>query len=586
MAETAITRVLLSGDEAIARGAFEAGVRVAAAYPGTPSTEILEALSACPNVYAEWAPNEKVAMEVAIGASFAGARALVSMKHVGLNVASDPLMTVAYTGVRGGLVVISADDPGMFSSQNEQDNRHYARLAKIPMLEPSDSQEAKDFVIAAYQLSEEFDTPVLVRITTRIAHTKTLVVLDKREEHPPSGFIKEPAKLVMVPAHARARHVVVEERMQKLAQWAEKSPLNRIEKGSTKIGIIASGCAYQYAKEARPRASFLKLGMTNPLPVALIRKFARTVEKLYVVEELDPFLEEQIRALGIKLAHVPAGPRLGELSTAKVAKFLGVRVKDTKPAATDLPPRPPALCPGCGHRAVLAVLRRLRVAVSGDIGCYTLGVQPPLQTMDTCVCMGASIGVAHGAAKATGQSDKMVAVIGDSTFVHSGITGLANMVYNQGAGLTIILDNETTAMTGHQDHPATGRTAQKEPTYRLDLEQLVRALGVPHVAVVDPYEIKKLQELVKDALVRKEPSVIIARRRCMLLDRDRNTSARKINPELCSGCGMCLNNGCPALADVTPAGEKRKRVTIAGSLCAGCGICAAFCPAKAIGIVE
>lgn len=576
------TRALLSGDEAIARGAFEAGLRVAAAYPGTPSTEILEALARYPDIYAEWAPNEKVALEVAMGASLAGARAMASMKHVGLNVASDPLVTGSYVGVRGGLVVITADDPGMFSSQNEQDNRHFARLAKVPLLEPSDSREAKEFTLAAFELSEQFDTPVLVRITTRIAHSRSAVELGERTEREPSGFQHEPPKTVMVPGNARRRHAVVEARMIELAQWAETTELNRIEKGDKRIGVIVSGVAYQYVKEVRPRASILKLGLVHPLPEGLIRKFARSVEKLYVVEELDPFLEEQIRALGIKLAHPRTRPRQGELSPGAVAEFLGVRKRAGKPPVPNLPPRPPVLCPGCGHRALLSVLKKLKVFVFGDIGCYTLGVQPPLETMDTCVCMGSSIGLALGAGKATGCTDKSVAVIGDSTFVHSGITPLIDVVYNRGANTIIILDNETVAMTGHQDHPATGKTAAGQPTHRLSLEELARAVGVQHVAVVDPYDLKETEKLVRAGLARDEATVIIARRRCVLLDRENRPPPRQIDTARCIGCGRCLAHGCPAIIDLTPPGEKKKKVEIAAHLCAGCSICAQRCPKQAI----
>jgi len=576
------TRALLSGDEAIARGAFEAGVRVATAYPGTPSTEILETLAPCPEVYTEWAPNEKVALEVAIGASLAGARAICSMKHVGLNVASDPLMTASYTGVRGGLVIVSADDPGMFSSQNEQDNRHYARFAKIPMLEPADSQEAKDFVIRAFEISEQFDTPVMVRITTRIAHSKSLVTLGERVEHEPAGFQRDPAKTTMVPGNARRRHQLVEERTKALVAWAETCDLNRVERGDKRIGVITSGVPYQYAREARPRASALKLGLTNPLPAKLIKRFARSVERLYVVEELDPYLEGQIRAVGVKLARAPSSPRCGELSPADVARLLGARRASVAAPAADLPPRPPALCPGCGHRALLTVLKKLKVFVSGDIGCYTLGVQPPLQTMDTCICMGASIGVALGVEKATGRSDNMVAVIGDSTFIHSGITPLVDVVYNQGTTTVIILDNETTAMTGHQAHPATGKTASGEPTHTLRMDDLARAIGVRHVHVVDPYDVRESERLVRDALGRSEPTVIIARRRCVLLDRGRPRVPRQINPEECRGCGICLGHGCPAIVDRTPPGRKRKRVEIIAQLCAGCGVCALLCPSQAI----
>ncbi len=573
---------LLSGDEAIARGAFEAGVLVATAYPGTPSTEILEALTECPGLRAQWAPNEKVALEVALGAALAGARAMASMKHVGLNVASDTLVTASYTGVRGGLVVVSADDPGMHSSQNEQDNRHYAHLAKIPLLEPSDSQEAKDFAVLGFELSEQFDTPVLLRITTRTAHSKSLVRLGERTERAAEGFSRDPAKTVMVPAHARRRHELVEARMAKLAEYAETCPLNRIERGDGRTGVIVSGIAYQYVKEVRPRASVLKLGLTHPLPERLIRRFARSVERLYVVEELDPFIEGQVRAMGVKLARAPTQARTGELSPSAVARFLGVRRRKSRAGAADLPPRPPTLCPGCGHRALLTVLKGLKVFVSGDIGCYTLGVQPPLRTMDTCVCMGASIGVAHGIEKVSGRSDNIVAVIGDSTFVHSGITPLIDVIYNRGATTVIILDNETVAMTGHQDHPGTGKTASGEPTHRLLLEDICRAVGVKHVSVVDPYDLRSTRELVRAALQRSEASVVIARRRCVLLDRGRVRRPFRVDAEQCVGCGQCLAHGCPAIADVTPPGSRRKQVRIVPELCAGCGVCAQICPEGAI----
>ena len=575
-------KVLLSGNEALARGAYEYGVQVATGYPGTPSSEILENVARYEEIYSEWSVNEKVAMDAAIGACYAGKRAMVAMKSVGMNVAADSFFYVPYTGVRGGLVIVVADDPGMFSSQNEQDNRHYAQLAKIPMLEPSDSQEAKDFTAAAFELSEQFDTPVLLRITTRVAHSNTVVELGNRVEYEPSGFVCEPAKTVMVPGHARRRHELVEIRMRELATYAESCSLNRMEMSDLRIGVITSGVSYYYVKEARPRASVLKLGLTYPLPERLIREFAASVEKLYVVEELDPFLESQVRAMGLALAHEPAPPKNGELTPDLVASFLGARRRRTRPPASGLPPRPPVLCPGCGHRALLTALKRLKVFVSGDIGCYTLGVQPPLRTMDTCICMGASIGVAHGVEKATGRSDNIVGVIGDSTFVHSGITPLIDVVYNKGSTTVIILDNETVAMTGHQEHPATGKTANGKTTNRLSLEDVCRGVGVRDVSVVDPYEVKKTQKLIAEALERQEPSVIIARRRCVLLDRGRIRRSYQVEADRCVGCGQCLSHGCPAIVDRTPKGARKKRVEIVGELCAGCGVCAELCPAGAI----
>lgn len=513
-------RKLLSGNEAIARGAYESGVGVASAYPGTPSTEILETVAReYPDIYAEWSPNEKVALEVGIGAAFAGARALVAMKHVGVNVAADPLFTLSYTGVRGGLVLISADDPGMHSSQNEQDNRNYAKFAKIPLLEPSDSNEAKEFVKEAFHISEQYDTPVMVRITTRIAHSESIVELGEREDiGEPKGFVRDVQKFVMIPAYARKRHAVVEERLEKLKALSEESHLQKAEILDDKIGIVTSGVVYQYVKEAMPNASILKLGMTNPIPEKLIRDFASKVKELYIVEELDPYLESQIREMGLEVKGI--GKRLGELSPDVVSEFFsGKVVPDTLPDI-DLPARPPAMCAGCPHRSVFYMLKKKKMTVAGDIGCYTLSVLPPLEIMDTCVCMGASITVAMGIEKATGRSDNVVAVIGDSTFVHSGITGLIDMVYNKSKGTVIILDNATTAMTGRQDHPATGKTLMGEDTTRLSFFELAKTLGIEYVRNVDPYDLKELESVIDEATKLDKLAVIITNRPCVLLRRE------------------------------------------------------------------
>ncbi|HGE72625.1 TPA: indolepyruvate ferredoxin oxidoreductase subunit alpha [Candidatus Poribacteria bacterium] len=570
---------LLSGNEAIARGAYESGVSVCAGYPGTPSTEILETIAnEYPDIYAEWAPNEKVAFEVCIGASLAGGRALVTMKHVGLNVASDPLFTLAYTGVKGGFVVISADDPGMHSSQNEQDNRNYAPFAKVPLLEPSDSQEAKDFVKSAFYISEQFDVPVIVRTTTRISHSESLVELgevDNVEE--PSGFVRDVRKYVMIPAHARQRHVVVEERLKKLQAFSEETDLQKVEFGDDEIGIITSGISYQYTKEILPNASILKLGMTYPLPEGLIRDFASKVKELYVIEELDPYLEEHIKAMGIKVKGL--NRRLGELSPDILAEFFLNKKFDNILPEMQIPSRPPAMCPGCPHRGVFHILKKKKLTVTGDIGCYTLSVIPPLEIMDTCICMGASIGSAMGIEKATKRSDNVVAVIGDSTFVHSGITGLVDMVYNKSKGTVIILDNETTAMTGRQDHPATGRTLMGEETTRLNLFELAKTLGVEYVRYVDPYDLNELDSVIEEAINLDKLAVIITNRPCVLIRREAVPKSAEVNQELCVGCGLCLRIGCPAMSRVSP---KDKKVKIDPILCNGCMVCAQICRNKAI----
>lgn len=582
------TTVLLSGNEAIARGAYEAGVRVAAGYPGTPSTEILENITQYETIYAEWAPNEKVALEVAIGASFGGARALCTMKHVGVNVASDPLLTAAYTGVNRGLVLISADDPGMHSSQNEQDNRHYARFAKILMLEPADSQECRDFTVRAFEISEEFDTPVLLRTTTRVNHGKSTVRLEMPREPVFGSFEHNPQKYVMIPAYGMKRHVFVEERLERLRELSNTTDLNRIEMGDTSVGVITSGIAYQYVKEAVPQASVLKLGMTWPLPDRLIREFASNVEKLYVVEELDPFIEEQVRAMGIEVAGKERFPIIGELNPKLVAagfgQVAGEGVQLPPQQTSEVPGRPPVLCPGCPHRGFYQVLKKMRAIVTGDIGCYTLGVLPPLEVMDTCICMGASIGNALGMKRAQSPDDKrpVVAVIGDSTFVHSGITGLIDAVYNGTAATVCILDNSITAMTGGQDHPGTGRTLMGAPAPKLDLPALAKAIGVEDVLVVDPCDLPELEKALTYAVGTEKPSVVITNRPCALQDRRPRPPKPSVDLQKCTGCGMCFRIGCPAIESVK--GEDGKlRSRINHDLCQSCVVCMQVCRFDAIG---
>ncbi len=514
---------VLLGNEAIARGAFEAGCHVATGYPGTPSTEILEAIARdYRNINAQWSPNEKVALEVAAGASIAGARALSAMKHVGLNVAADPLFTFSYTGVNGGLVIVNADDPSAWSSQNEQDNRHLARAAKVPMIEPSNPQEAKDFTRLAFGLSEEYDRPVIVRITTRIAHSQGIVELAKPSEVAVKPFVRNPQKYVMLPAHARPRHVFIEEQMKKLRSYSDETPLNRIEWGGRSRGIITDGVAYQYVKETCPDDSVLKIGMVWPMPDEVIRHFAAGVDKLFVVEELDPFIEDHVKMLGIRCIGKEIIPICFELTPDIVDRALnGTAGKDAYPRyeTNPIPPRPPALCEGCPHGYVFQVLAKLDLNVNGDIGCYTLAALPPYSAMHTQGCMGAGIGMHLGMEKAHGQeiARKSVAVIGDSTFVHSGITPLIDLVYNRGTGTVIIMDNRSTAMTGHQDHPATGKTLTGEKTHELDLAMLARAVGVKRVVVTDPKDTVEFERIVKEEVAAPEPSVIISNRKCILL---------------------------------------------------------------------
>jgi indolepyruvate ferredoxin oxidoreductase alpha subunit len=579
---TSSTTKLMSGNEAIARGAYEAGVIVGTAYPGTPSTEILEQLSRFPGLRAHWAPNEKVALEVGIGASLAGARVLVAMKHVGVNVAADPLMTLSYTGVGGGLLLVSADDPGMHSSQNEQDNRHYARLAKIPLLEPSDSQEARDFVIAGLELSERFDTPVLLRTTTRISHSRSLVKTGVRNEIDRKGFQKDPAKYVMIPGYARRRRPLVEKRLAELRREAERSPLNRTEGEGTARGFICSGITYQYVKEALPGERILKLGFSYPLPEKMIRDFAATVKEIIVVEELDPFLEEQIRALlpGVPVTGKQLFPAIGELSVNLIRRGTageGSVASGEPPESTDLPARPPLLCPGCPHRGVFYVLRKLKLTVPGDIGCYTLGALPPLKALHTCICMGSGIGIAVGMERADpAAAASTVAVIGDSTFFHSGITPLVDLVYSGSRTTVLILDNRTTAMTGHQDHPGTGVTLQGATRPPIDIEALCRAVGVRRVFTADPLQLRELESLIKKELTAGEPSVIIAQRPCVLLGRTPSAPLR-IDAQKCRDCGLCLALGCPALSRFGDC------ASIDPLLCNGCGLCSQVCRHGAIG---
>ena len=592
----------LSGNEALALGAWEAGVKVASGYPGTPSTEILENLANYKDVYTEWAPNEKVGLEVAIGASFAGSRALATMKHVGLNVAADPLFTASYTGVRGGLVIVVADDPSMHSSQNEQDSRNYAYAAKLPMLEPADPAEAKEFLKAAYRISEEFDTPVLLRSCTRVGHVKGVVAPSgiREASKVESGIVKATLKFVMLPGHARQRRLVIADRQKALVQFAETFPENRIEMGETSRGFITSGVSYLHAKEAFPKASVLKLGMVHPLPEKMIRDFAAKVDELIIIEELDPFLENAIKTMGLTCKGKELIPAIGELSSAIIRQAVSGEPSKAVFKPVDLPMRPPNMCAGCPHRGLFYTLTRLKVFVSGDIGCYTLGALPPLSAMDTCVCMGASIGVAHGMAKALGAEGmgKIVAVIGDSTFIHSGITGLINTVYNNSYSTVIILDNRITAMTGHQPNPASGSTIMGEAANVINFEELCRAIGVKHVRVVNPHYLKATYDVLKEEINREEPSVVITRFPCVLIPEEKKRKKIPLvsHTGLCTGCQACLKIGCPAISwtaispeEAKESGRKKGQKgysSIDQELCAGCGQCLTLCKFKAISLTE
>ena len=565
---------LMLGNQAVARGLYEAGCRFVSSYPGTPSTEITEQAALYDEIYAEWAPNEKVAAESAVGASLAGARSFCAMKHVGFNVAADPLFTASYTGVNGGLVVCVADDPGMHSSQNEQDSRHYAIASKLPMLEPSDSRECRDFVKAAYDISEKYDTPAMLRTCTRVAHSQCLVELHERDEHALKPYERNPQKYVAAPANAVKRHVEVEKRMEALREFAETTELNRVEMGDTDIGFVTSGTCYLYVKEAFPKASVLKLGLVNPLPVKLLSNFAAKVDRLIVVEELDGVIEAHMRAHGIR---VDGGKDLfgylGELSQNRIRKALGAALPAFKAYDETVPGRPPVMCPGCPHRGLFTVLSRLKLTVLGDIGCYTLGSGAPLNAVDSVLCMGASIGMAHGYTKMLGDeaARHTVAVIGDSTFMHSGITGVVNLAYNKSIATVLVLDNTITGMTGHQQNPTTGLTLQNEPTYPIRIEDVCRAAGIQRVRVVDPQDMAATEAAIKEEIAADAASVIIVRRPCQLLKYVKAKPALSIDPDKCKGCRSCMKIGCPAIRFVD------KKASIDPTLCVGCGLCEQMC---------
>lgn len=566
---------IMLGNEAFARGAYEAGVKVVSSYPGTPSTEVTENLAKCKGIHVEWAPNEKVGVEVAMGASIGGVRSLSCMKHVGLNVAADPFFTAAYTGVTGGAVILVADDNGCHSSQNEQDSRYYGRSAGVPMLEPSNSQECKDYIKLAYDISEKYDTVVLIRSNTRISHSRGIVELGERVEKDIIPYEKNVQKYVAMPAMAKKLHIAQEKRMNQIAEDSNTMEINRVEMGDTSIGIITSGICYQYVKEAMPDVSILKMGLINPIPKKLIEDFASKVDKLYVIEEGNPYFEEQIRAMGVELA---GGKDMftiqGEYSANMIRKAFGLPVAENV-EITDAPGRPPLLCAGCPHRGLFHVLSKLKKTVMGDIGCYTLGALPPTASIDACLCMGASITMAHGFEQATDSSDH-VAVLGDSTFFHSGITGLVNMNYNGSKGTVIILDNRITGMTGHQDNPSTGKNAMGEEAPAIDIAGICRACGVKHVTEIDPFKVKELEEIVKRETARDELSVIITKRPCALIVKQPDIPYHVTDK--CKNCKMCMKIGCPAIE------EKDGRPIVVPERCVGCGLCAEVCPFGAIEI--
>jgi len=566
---------LMLGNEAVARGLYEGGCSFVSSYPGTPSTEITECAAKYDEIYAEWAPNEKVAMEAAFGAALAGKRSFCGMKHVGLNVAADPLFTISYTGINAGMVIAVADDPGMHSSQNEQDSRHYARAAKLPMLEPSDSAESLLFAKEAYELSEQFDTPVILKMCTRVAHSQSIVETTDRVEKEQVKYEKNPPKYIMMPGFAKKRHPIVEERMKKLSEYAEKSVFNKWEKGSeNKLGIITAGTCYQYVREVcGDDVSVLKLGMVWPISEKLVKEFAASVEKVIVVEELDGFIENYCRALGIKTEGKSIFSDIDELSQNKVAKGLGLDTCDGVCVDAVIPNRPPVMCAGCPHRGLYYVLSKLKINVIGDIGCYTLGAVAPLNAVDSVICMGASVSGVHGFNKANGGASdaKTVAVIGDSTFMHSGITGLVNIAYNDSNSTVIILDNSITGMTGHQQNPTTGYNLKGDPASKIDLEALCKAIGINSVRVVDPYDIAECETVVKEELAKAEPSVIISRRPCALLKYVKHKAPVKVCADKCKSCKMCMKIGCPAISMVNG------KAVIDATLCTGCGVCTQLC---------
>ena len=575
-------KVIMLGNEAIARGAYEAGVKVSAAYPGTPSTEISEYLVQYKeDLYCEWSPNEKVATEVAVGASIAGTRAMSCMKHVGFNVAADPAYSVSYMGVNGGLVIIVADDPGLYSSQNEQDTRMVARAAQLPVIEPSDSSEAKEYIKMAFELSEQFDRPIVYRTTTRLAHSQGLVTLEDRKVPEDKPYVKDIRKTVMMPGNAKLRHVEIEKRNKELAEAANTLPINRVEMNDTKIGVITSGIPYQYVKEALPNASVCKLGLVNPLPRKMIEDFASKVDKLYIVEELDPVIEEQVKSWGIECVGKDIFTVQGEYSANMIReRILGETLEIDQSAA--VPGRPPILCPGCPHRSVYYTLKKLKMHAAGDIGCYTLGAVAPLSVVDTTMCMGSSISTLHGMEKAKGKEyiKNWVAVIGDSTFLHTGVNSLMNMVYNQATGTVMILDNSTTGMTGHQDHAATGKTLMGDPTYAIDIPGLCRAMGIKNVVEVNAFDIETLEKTIREEVAKDEVSVIITKSPCVLLSKEKKP-LYTAHSDKCKKCGMCMKPGCPAMtknADGT--------VYIDDTMCTGCGLCEKLCKFNAIELVK
>ncbi len=569
---------LMIGNQAVAAGLYDGGLGVVSSYPGTPSTEITEFLSMYDDIHSEWAPNEKVACEVAFGASLAGARSACAMKHVGLNVAADPLFTLSYTGVNGGMVICVADDPAMHSSQNEQDSRHYAIASKVPMLEPADSAEAYLFAKTAFELSEKYDTPVLLRMCTRIAHSQSIVETGDKVEAVLKDYEKNPQKYIMMPGNAIKRHPFVEERTAKIAEFANNCIYNTVEMADTKIGIITSGCSYQYVKEVMgDKASILKIGMPNPLPDKLILDFASKVEKLYVIEELDPIIENHVKALGLDVIGKEKFSILGEFSQNTIAKAFGIEDKESISADSAIPARPPMMCAGCPHRGMFYTLAKNKITVLGDIGCYTLGAVPPLNALDSTLCMGASVSGLHGFNAARGEaSSKSVAVIGDSTFMHSGMTGLVNVAYNATNSTVIILDNSITGMTGHQQNPTTGYNIKGDPAAKVDLEALCKALGINRVRVVDPYDLKACETVVKEELAAEEPSVIISRRPCVLLKSVKHEAPLTVDNDKCKSCKRCMTLGCPAIS------LKDGKAKIDTTLCVGCGVCKQLCAFDAI----